>query len=210
MRRIRINIHEPKIVIVIEETNEKNVSITDNIFAKREVKRWKSDVDVNNDSWGVIHWIGFSSKGKPIWMIHNAYQRNTFTVFWTGNWPNSCSRWLLDEDNIKIVVDFENSVDDEVVLLNVLQKNLQILQNHIVLPFTAEWIKFFQLSWILAYSLVCHSLLNLCFQNAHLVELAWWLSLQFKHLNVWGQGLLFFVSNLGGLVFFLALQHYMK
>jgi len=39
MRRIRINIHEPKIVIVIEETNEKNVSITDNIFAKREVKR---------------------------------------------------------------------------------------------------------------------------------------------------------------------------
>ena len=122
MRRIRINIHEPKIVIVIEETNEKNVSITDNIFAKREVKRWKSDVDVNNDSWGVIHWIGFSSKGKPIWMIHNAYQRNTFTVFWTGNWPNSCSRWLLDEDNIKIVVDFENSVDDEVVLLNVLQK----------------------------------------------------------------------------------------
>jgi len=44
----------------------------------------------------------------------------------------------LDEDNIKIVVDFENSVDDEVVLLNVSQKNLQILQNHIVLPFTAD------------------------------------------------------------------------
>jgi len=39
MRRIRINVHEPKIVIVIEERNKENVSITDNIFAKREVQR---------------------------------------------------------------------------------------------------------------------------------------------------------------------------
>jgi len=39
MRRIRINVHEPKIVIVIEERNKENVSMTDNIFAKREVKR---------------------------------------------------------------------------------------------------------------------------------------------------------------------------
>jgi len=39
MRRIRINIHELKIVIVIEEINEENVSMTDNIFVKREAKR---------------------------------------------------------------------------------------------------------------------------------------------------------------------------
>jgi len=36
MRRIRINVHEPKIVIVIEERNKENVSMTDNIFVKRE------------------------------------------------------------------------------------------------------------------------------------------------------------------------------
>jgi len=39
MRRIRINVHEPKIVIVIKERNEENVSMTDNIFVKREAKR---------------------------------------------------------------------------------------------------------------------------------------------------------------------------
>jgi len=39
MRRIRINVHEPKIVIVIEERNEENISMIDNIFAKREAKR---------------------------------------------------------------------------------------------------------------------------------------------------------------------------
>ena len=143
MRRIRINVHKPKIVIVIKERNKENVSITNNIFVKRKVKRWKSDVNVNNDFWEVIHQIGFSSKDKSIWMIHNAYQRNAFTVFWTGNWPNSYPRWFLDEDDIEIVVDFEDSVDDEVVLSNILQKNLQILQNHIILLFTAEQIKFF-------------------------------------------------------------------
>ena len=49
MRRIRINVYEPKIVIVIEERNKENIFMTNNIFAKREAKRWKSDVDVNND-----------------------------------------------------------------------------------------------------------------------------------------------------------------
>jgi len=39
MRRIRIKVHEPKIDIVIEEKNKENVSMTDNIFVKREAKR---------------------------------------------------------------------------------------------------------------------------------------------------------------------------
>jgi len=39
MRRIKINVHEPKIVIVIEERNKENVSMTNNIFVKREAKR---------------------------------------------------------------------------------------------------------------------------------------------------------------------------
>jgi len=39
MRRIKINVHEPKIVIVIEERNKENVSMTNNIFVKRKAKR---------------------------------------------------------------------------------------------------------------------------------------------------------------------------
>ena len=54
--------------------------------------RWESDVYIYDDSRGVIHWIGFSNKGKPVWVIGNAYQRNTFAVLKAGNGPNSCLR----------------------------------------------------------------------------------------------------------------------
>jgi len=71
-----------------------------------------------------------------------------------------------------------------------------------------EWFKVFWSSQSLVYSLVCHSLLNLCFQNGQSVESAWCLSLQFKHLKKCGQGMPFLVSNLGGLILLLALQHH--
>ena len=173
VRRIWINIHDPKIVIIVEERNKKNILVTNNVFVKWKSKKWKSDINIYDDSRGVIQWIGFSSKDKLIWVIWNAYQRKTFTVFWAGNWPNSCLRQFLDEDNIKIVVDFKDSVDNEIILSNILRKNLQVLHNHIVSLFMAEQIKFFQLFWILAYSLECYSLLNLCFQDGHSFESAW-------------------------------------
>jgi len=182
--------------------------VINNVFAKWKLKRWESNIYIYNDSCGVIHQIGFSSKGKLVWMVGNTYQRNTFAILRAGNRPNSCPRRFLDEDNIEIVIDFEYSVDNKVVLSNILREDFQVLYNHIALPFTAEQVKFFQLSWIFTYSLEYYSLLNLCFQNGHLFESAWWLPLQFKHLNMWGYGSPFLVSNLGGLVFLLALQHY--
>ena len=60
------------------------------------------------------------------------------------------------------------------------------------------------------YSFECYSLLKQCFQKEHSYKLAWYLPLQLRHLNEWGQGSPFFVSNLGGLVFSLALQHHVK
>ena len=63
-----------------------------------------------------------------------------------------------------------------------------------MLLFIAEWIDVFWFSWSLVYSLECHSLLNLCFQNGQLVELAWYSP--------------FLVSNLEGLILSLALQHH--
>jgi len=79
-------------------------------------------------------------------VIGNAYQRNAFVVLRAGNGPNGCPRWFLDEDNIKIVIDFEYGVDNEVVLSNILREDLQVFHNHIILPFTAEQVEFFQLS----------------------------------------------------------------
>jgi len=57
MRRIRIYIHDPKDVIIVEEgnkKNKKNVSVINNIFVKREMKGEKSDININNDPWEVI------------------------------------------------------------------------------------------------------------------------------------------------------------
>jgi len=34
VRRIQINIHNPKIDIIVEERNKKNIFVTNNIFAK--------------------------------------------------------------------------------------------------------------------------------------------------------------------------------
>ena len=116
----------------------------------------------------------------------------------------------MDEDNIKIVVDFENCINDEIIFSDILQKNLQVLQNHIALLFTAKQIEFFLVSWSLVYSLKCYSLLNQCFQNRQSVELAWWLSLQLRHLNEWRQGSLFLDSSLGRFILLLALQHQVK
>ena len=60
------------------------------------------------------------------------------------------------------------------------------------------------------YSFEYHSLLKWCFQKKQSYKLAWCSLLQLRHLNMWGQSLPFFVSNLGGLVFLLALQHHTK
>ena len=60
---------------------------------------------------------------------------------------------------------------------------------------------------ISVYFFWCHSLLNLCLQNGHKLESAWWSPWQFKHLNEWGHGSPFLVSSLSGLILGLALQH---
>jgi len=181
-----------------------------NVFVKWNSKRGKSDIYINNDSWEVICWTWFSSKGKPIRMIGNAYSRNTFTICWARSGSNCCPRWFLDEYDVEALIDFKYGVDEKVILLNILREYLQVFQNHIVMPFIAEQVKFFWLSRILVYSFVCHSLLNWCFQKGQLYESAWCSPLQLRHLNEWGHSSPFFVSNLGGLIFLLALQHHAK
>ena len=196
--------------LLLKKRNKKNVSVINNIFVKREMKRWKSNIDKDNDSWEVICHIRFTGEGKPIWMINNIHQWNTFTTIWAGNGPYYFPRQFLDEDNIKIMIDFEDCFNDEIVFSDVLWKNLQVLQNHIALSFTAEWIEFFLVFQSLVYSLECYPLLNQCFQNGQLVELAWCLPLQLRHLKECRQGSPFLVSNLGGLILSLALQHQVK
>jgi len=58
---------------------------------------------------------------------------------------------------------FEDSIDDERVLSNVLQKNLEVFDNHREGElFTSEQKDLDLLTQISAYLFWCHSLLNLC------------------------------------------------
>ena len=66
----------------------------------------------------------------------------------------------MNKNNVKVMVDFEDQTDDEIILSNVLQKNFQVLQNHISMAFTVEQVEFLLVSLSLAYFLVYHSLLN--------------------------------------------------
>ena len=90
-------------------------------------------------------------------------------------------------------------------------KNFEVLHNHYWSSlFTPKQIDLDLFSWISVYFLYCHSLLNLCLQNGHWLESAWWFPWQFEHLKEWGHSSLFFVSNLRGLILSFALQHHLN
>jgi len=47
----------------------------------------------------------------------------------------------LDEDDIKIEVNLENSIHNKIVFSNILQKDLYIIDNHILASFTAKQVE---------------------------------------------------------------------
>ena len=104
----------------------------------------------------------------------------------------------------------ESCVNNQIVFANILWKDFNVFNNHKSLPFTDKQIDFFLLLQIFKYSFECHFLLNLCHQNGQMFKSTWWSSLQFEYLKMCGHSSPFFISNLGGLVFLLVLQHQAK
>ena len=50
-----------------------------NILAKRETKRGKSDIDEHNNFWTVVYCVRFSGKCEPVGVINDLYQWIAFT-----------------------------------------------------------------------------------------------------------------------------------
>jgi len=120
-------------------------------------------------------------------------------------------RGFLDKNDVELALSLENGIDDEGVFLNVLQKNSEIFYNHSWGSlFSKETINLDLFSQISEYFFCYHSLLNLCLQNGHRLESAWWSPWQFEHLNKWGHGSSFFISSREGLDFSFALQHHLN
>ena len=84
------------------------------------MKRRKSNIDEYNDSWAVIYCIRFSDKDKPVRVISNSYQQNVFTIGKARDRSYCCPGWFLNENDIKVVVNFEDCVNDEIIFLDVL------------------------------------------------------------------------------------------
>ena len=53
MGGIRIYIYKLKNVAIVKKGGKKDISVVNNIFSNREIKRRKSDIYVSDDSWGV-------------------------------------------------------------------------------------------------------------------------------------------------------------
>ena len=106
----------------------------------------------------------------------------------------------MDENDVEGMLCFKNSVDDKVILVNVLRENFDILQNYAWILSTAEWINCFLFSQSFWYFLECYLQLNLCFQKGQWLESAWWSPQQFEYLKEWEHGLPCLISSLGGLV----------
>ena len=141
----------------------------------------------------------------------SSHERFSIVTKKTGDFTNFGSRGFLDENDVKLVLNLKEGVNDKGVFANILWKNFEVFHNHSWgSPFTSERIDLDLLSWISAYFFCCHSLLNLCLQNGHWLESAWWSPRQFEHLNEWEHSSPFFVYNLGGLILSFALQHHLN
>ena len=57
-------------------------------------------------------------------MIWNAYKGNDFAICWAGNSSDCHPQWFLDKYDIEILVDFENSVDEKIILSYILREYL--------------------------------------------------------------------------------------
>lgn len=63
-------------------------------------------------------------------MVRSIYYSIFFFTKRTQNGVNKQPWQFLNENNIEILVGFQNHIGEKLVLLNILQKNLDIFDNH--------------------------------------------------------------------------------
>ena len=95
-----------------------------------------------------------------VWIVRNIYYFVFFFTTWTWNGMNSWLRQFLNKNDIKISVSFQNYIGKKLILLNILQKKLDVFNNHTWLPLMVEQIDCFLISLSSWYFLVYHFLLK--------------------------------------------------
>ena len=175
------------------------------------MRRCEANINICYNSGGSWSVCGGTSEKQPIRVMNSSYEVFTFTIQCAGDFTNDKPRGFLDKDYIEVWLGLKNSVDDEIVFVNVLWKNLEVFLSYIFcLPLSIEQINLILFSQISAYFFCCHSLLNQCLQKRHWLELAWWSPRQLEHLKEYGHSSPFFVSRWGEFIFLLVLQHHLN
>ena len=82
---------------IVSEGNDTNVSVVENILAKEESKRAKTNINIRNDSWEIIFVLRDSCKRNPIGVMAGANKWLSFAVRRAGDFPNFRPGQFLDE-----------------------------------------------------------------------------------------------------------------
>jgi len=54
VRRVRVNVQNIITNEIVSEGNDTNVSVVKNVFAKKKLKRAKTNIDIGNYSWKIV------------------------------------------------------------------------------------------------------------------------------------------------------------
>ena len=55
--------------VIVNKRNETYVAMVKNVFVKKEMKRWKVNVNISNNSWKIVTACGSSHKCDPVGMV---------------------------------------------------------------------------------------------------------------------------------------------
>ena len=84
------------------------------------------DVNVQNDLRVIIVVWWNSGKDNPIQIIRSFYNDFAFFTQWTWNGSNGWSRRFLDENDVKVFIDFQHYISKEFVFSNILWKYSEV------------------------------------------------------------------------------------
>ena len=82
--------------VVVRKRNEIDISMIENIFAKKKSKERKTNVNVSNNSWKIITVRRRSSKSNPVGMMAGTHKRFTITIRRAWDFANFRPRRFLN------------------------------------------------------------------------------------------------------------------
>jgi len=120
MRRIRVNVQNIMTNVINSKRNDVNIMMIKNVFTKKKMKRFETNIDIGNDSWRVVTVCRKSCKHNPIGVVTSIHKRFTLAIRRAWSFSYFGPRWFLDKYYVKLRKCFKYSVCDEGVLANVL------------------------------------------------------------------------------------------